>query len=100
MLSNLIDNAIKYSDGKEAVVTIRCRENCIEVSDEGIGIPQDKLRYVCDRFYRVPQGDRHDVKGYGLGLYYVKSMMERHGGSLQIESKEGKGTTVTLRFNG
>ena len=100
MVSNLIDNAIKYSDGDEAYITIRCREHTIEVADKGIGIPQEKLRYVCDRFYRVPQGDRHNVKGYGLGLYYVKCMMERHGGSISIESKEGKGTRVTLRFNG
>ena len=100
MVSNLIDNAIKYSDGDEPDITIRCREHTIEVVDKGIGIPQEKLRYVCDRFYRVPQGDRHNVKGYGLGLYYVKCMMERHGGSVGIESKEGKGTRVTLRFNG
>ena len=100
MLSNLIDNAIKYARDDHADITIRGRDNLVEITDKGIGIPHDKLRYVCDRFYRVPQGNRHDVKGYGLGLYYVKSMMERHGGSVEIESKEGEGTTVRLRFNG
>jgi signal transduction histidine kinase len=100
MLSNLIDNAIKYSRGERAEVTIRGRRNVVEVIDHGIGIPHDKLPYVFDRFYRVPQGDRHDVKGYGLGLYYVRQTMLRHGGDVTIKSTPGQGTTVKLQFDG
>ena len=95
MLSNLIDNAIKYSEG-EAAVTIRYGEHLIEVSDRGIGIPQDALPHIFEKFYRVPHGNRHDVKGYGLGLFYVSSMMEKHGGRAEAESKEGQGTTIRL----
>lgn len=99
MVNNLIDNAIKYS-GDEAHITISCHNDEIVVSDQGIGIPHSKLPFVFDKFYRVPQGDRHDVKGYGLGLYYVKQMMTQHGGNVEIESDPGKGTTIKLKFNG
>ena len=99
MVNNLIDNAIKYS-GDEAHITISCHNDEIVVSDQGIGIPHNKLPFVFDKFYRVPQGDRHDVKGYGLGLYYVKQMMTQHGGNVEIESEPGKGTTIKLKFNG
>lgn len=98
MLSNLIDNAIKYSEG-EAEVTICCRKGMIAVSDKGIGIARERLPHIFERFYRVPQGNRHDVKGYGLGLYYVQQMMLKHGGSVEAESQEGKGTTIRLIWN-
>ena len=54
--------------------------------------------YVFDKFYRVPQGNRHNVKGYGLGLYYVRSMMEKFGGEVSVESAPGRGTTFKLTF--
>ena len=97
MVSNLLDNAIKYSEG-EARVTIRCRRGLIEVSDRGIGIPASAIGHIFEKFYRVPQGNRHDVKGYGLGLYYVKSMMEKQGGHVEAESTE-QGTTIRLIWN-
>ncbi len=101
MLGNLIDNAVKYSTGS-ADISIACRETRegleVAVSDHGMGIPADKLPYVFDRFYRVPQGNHHDVKGYGLGLYYVKSLMEKHGGTVRVTSEVGKGSTFTLSF--
>ncbi len=99
VISNLVDNAVKYSHGK-ATVEIRCTESTISVADHGIGIPQDKLKYVFDRFYRVPDGNLHNVKGYGLGLYYVKSMMDKFGGYVDVESKVGQGTVFNLHFNG
>ena len=98
MVNNLIDNAIKYS-GDEAHITISCHNDEIVVGDQGGGIPHSKLPFVFDKFYRVPQGYRHDVKGYGLGLYYVKQMMTQHGGNDVIESDPGKGTTIIRKFN-
>ena len=101
MVSNLSDNAEKYSDGK-ADIYIKCQtqgKTCqIQVIDKGIGIPLDKQVYLFNKFYRVPTGNRHDVKGYGLGLYYVKMMVELHGGSIHVESLPGKGSTFTLNI--
>ena len=101
MISNLSDNAEKYSDGK-AEICIKCqtsKTSCqIMVIDKGIGIPLDKQPYLFNKFYRVPTGNRHDVKGYGLGLYYVKTMVELHGGNIHVESSPGKGSTFTLEI--
>ena len=101
MISNLSDNAEKYSGGK-AEICIKCQtteKTCqIKVTDKGIGIPLDKQPYLFNKFYRVPTGNRHDVKGYGLGLYYVKTMAELHGGSIHVESSPGKGSTFTLEI--
>ena len=101
MISNLSNNAVKYSDEK-AEICIKCQihgKTCqISVIDKGIGIPLDKQPYLFNKFYRVPTGNRHDVKGYGLGLYYVKTMAELHGGSIHVESSPGKGSTFTLEI--
>ena len=101
MISNLSDNAEKYSDEK-ADICIKCQtleKVCqISVIDKGIGIPLDKQPFLFNKFYRVPTGNRHDVKGYGLGLYYVKMMVELHGGSIRVESSPGKGSTFTLEI--
>ena len=97
----MIDNAIKYSEDR-AVVRIKATQlnqtKNISVSDQGIGIAPDKQPLVFERFYRVPHGNLHDVKGYGLGLFYVKSLMEKHGGNVNLQSIEGKGSTFTLTF--
>lgn len=105
IISNLIDNAIKYSQ-KEAEVNIQCRNICIEkddwteisVSDHGIGIAADKQQHIFDRFYRVPTGNLHNVKGYGLGLFYVKTMIEKHGGTIKVKSEPGKGSCFVIRL--
>lgn len=97
IVGNLIDNAIKYS-GAEVAIRIACSPGRIVVSDNGIGISPERLPYVFDKFYRVPRGDRHEVKGYGLGLYYVKSLMEKMGGQITAASTPGRGTTFTLLF--
>lgn len=101
MLSNLIDNAIKYSED-DPIVTIQVsRQNgeCLfSVSDNGVGISTDKQAYVFDKFYRVPRGNLHNVKGYGLGLFYVKTMAEKHGGSVSVKSVQGKGSTFSIRI--
>lgn len=97
ILNNLIDNAIKYSRD-EAHVEITATPHFIVVTDHGIGIPADKLPHIYDKFYRVPTGDQHDVKGYGLGLFYVKTMVEKHGWTIQAQSKKGQGTTFTIHL--
>lgn len=103
IVSNIIDNAIKYSP-TEPRIAVRGwidngRRRIITVKDNGIGIAEDRQRFVFDKFYRVPGGDLHEVKGYGLGLYYVKSMMDRFGGSVTLKSRPGKGTVFKLVFN-
>lgn len=98
IVSNLIDNAIKYS-GETVEIRIHATRQCITVSDNGIGIAHDKLPYIFDKFYRVTDGNKYSVKGYGLGLFYVKSLMEKMGGSVSVESELGVGTCFTLRFN-
>ena len=97
ILNNLIDNAIKYSPN-EAHVEIDASSTAISVTDHGMGIAADKLPHIYDKFYRVPTGDRHDVKGYGLGLFYVKTMVEKHGWSIDVSSTKGEGTTFTIIF--
>ena len=97
ILNNLIDNAIKYSPD-EARVEITATGIGISVTDHGMGIAADKLSHIYDKFYRVPTGDVHDVKGYGLGLFYVKTMVEKHGWSIEASSTKGEGATFTILF--
>jgi len=97
---NLLDNAFKYSqDDPEIMVTSKSSENelLISINDKGIGIPKKSLPYIFDKFYRVPKGNVHDVKGFGLGLHYVKQMVEAHGGKISAASEEGKGSS--FKFN-
>lgn len=104
IINNLIDNAVKYSGNNLHLVIKAIRQLdgkvVLTVSDNGIGISADQQRYIFDKFYRVPHGNLHKIKGYGLGLYYVKTMMEKLGGSVSLKSEEGKGTTFKLIFNG
>jgi two-component system phosphate regulon sensor histidine kinase PhoR len=95
-LANLIDNAIKYCK-VEPEITIRtvCDQHgvFIEVHDNGIGIGQEDYKRVFQKFYRVPTGNVHDVKGFGLGLSYVKTIAEAHGGHVTVQSELGKGSS-------
>jgi len=102
IISNIIDNAIKYSgDSVEISIHSKTTDNGtdVEISDNGIGIDQSKQKYIFERFYRVADGNRYTVKGYGLGLYYVRTMMEKLGGSVSVNSEKGTGTTFKLHFN-
>ena len=62
------------------------------MADRGVGVPADQLERIFDRFHRVPTGDRHDVKGFGLGLHYVRSIVEGHGGRIHCARREGGGS--------
>lgn len=97
ILGNLIENSIKYSI-EEVAITVRADEGSISVIDNGIGIPEKSLPDIFKKFYRVPHGNRADVRGYGIGLYYVKTIVEKHGWSICVESKPGKGSTFIIKF--
>ena len=98
LLATVIDNAIKYAE--EPVVNISVyNENgnvTIDVEDNGCGIAKEHLSHIFEKFYRVPTGDIHTVRGYGLGLYYAKQVAELHKGTISMKSRIGEGTTVTI----
>jgi two-component system, OmpR family, sensor histidine kinase VicK len=96
VLGNLLENAIKYSpDGSEIFVNVEDRGDSVitSVCDRGIGIPADELTQVFERFHRGRQVSSTNYGGLGLGLYITKQIVERHGGSIWVESAEGLGTT-------
>ncbi|MBN2416190.1 HAMP domain-containing histidine kinase [bacterium] len=99
ILSNLLDNGLKYNTNAPRL-TVATRDAgsslVITVSDNGIGIAPEHIRRVFEKYYRVPTGNLHDVKGFGLGLSYVKLMVEAHGGSIRVESRPAKGAQFTI----
>jgi two-component system phosphate regulon sensor histidine kinase PhoR len=100
---NLLDNANKYSPNAPRI-TLRVadapngRGILLSVSDEGMGISKEAIKNVFEAFYRVSTGNLHDVKGFGLGLSYVKSIATAHGGDVRVQSELGKGSTFTLEL--
>jgi two-component system phosphate regulon sensor histidine kinase PhoR len=99
IINNLLDNAVKYSSEKPEIVinTISAAEGIqITVQDNGPGISKHHQKRIFDSFYRVPTGDRHDVKGYGIGLSYVKKIIEAHNGTIKVESEQGRGTAFKI----
>ncbi|CAG5076787.1 sensor histidine kinase [Parvicella tangerina] len=96
---NLLDNAIKYTAGAPEIsinVTKLVGGVVIKIKDNGIGIAKEHQNKVFEKLYRVPTGDRHDVKGFGLGLSYVKSIVENHDGEISLDSSLGKGSTFII----
>ena len=100
LLATVIDNAVKYAE--EPVVNVSVSDEngnvTIDVEDNGCGIAKEHLSHIFEKFYRVPTGDVHTVRGYGLGLYYAKQVVQLHKGTISIKSSVGKGTTVTIKL--
>jgi two-component system phosphate regulon sensor histidine kinase PhoR len=100
-LYNLVDNAYKYTPEKPRIwIGTRKKEKAIliRIADNGIGMSPAVQRQIFERFYRAQRGNRHDVKGFGLGLSYVKSIIEAHDGHIEVESQPGKGTSFTIEL--
>jgi len=99
VINNLIDNAVKYNSNEpQIVVRTYNKKNmfCIEVEDNGMGIAPENHNKIFERFYRVPTGNVHNVKGFGLGLNYVKLIVKAHKGSITLDSTLGKGTIFKI----
>ena len=96
---NLIDNALKYSKNKPVIeLSLKKKNNQLKlvVKDRGIGIAPHSKTKIFNKFFRVPQGDLHDVKGYGLGLSYVAGVIRKHHGDIQVDSRINEGTSFTI----
>jgi two-component system, OmpR family, phosphate regulon sensor histidine kinase PhoR len=101
VIYNLLDNANKYSPETpeiNIIVTDASGGIKISVEDKGLGISKEARKYIFDKFYRVPTGDVHDIKGFGLGLSYVKAIVTAHAGHIEVKSEPGKGSTFTVFF--
>jgi two-component system phosphate regulon sensor histidine kinase PhoR len=99
LMFNLLDNAIKYSIESPLVYIYAHVEKGkikISVSDNGIGMNPDQIKRIFQKFYRVPTGDVHDVKGFGLGLDYVKNIVKAHKWSIEVDSELGKGSVFSI----
>lgn len=101
VITNIIDNGIKYS-GDAPHIQLRLERSqetvSISIRDNGIGISKENLKRIFDKFYRVNTGNVHDVKGFGLGLFYVKNICRAHGWEIDAESTEGLGTTIKIKI--
>jgi len=100
VISNLLDNAVKYNLGipviSISVKKIQSNRVSLTIEDNGIGISKEQLPKIFDKFYRVPAGNVHNVKGFGLGLYYVKSVIHAHNGKINASSEPGVGTRMSI----
>lgn len=101
ILHNLVDNGVKYTKGTPEIRIALKNEGrglILRVQDNGIGIAKEHQKHVFDKFYRVPTGNIHNVKGFGLGLFYVKTICKEHHWKLNLSSEPGKGTTIEIRI--
>lgn len=104
VLSNLLDNAIRYRGEAVPDLTLTVwheggsQQVTVDIADRGIGVPEADRERIFERFHRVPTGDRHDVKGFGLGLHYVRTILDAHGASIRCLPREGGGTLFRLQL--
>ncbi len=103
IIFSLIDNAVKYSKECPTVsISVKKEDRkciCLSIRDKGIGIPKEYQSRIFEKFFRIPTGNVHNVKGFGLGLFYVKKICDAHGWKLKLESEEGKGTGIHIRMD-
>lgn len=101
VIYNLLDNALKYSPGQPLINILLQEEDSritLSIQDNGLGIPSEYSKKIFEKFFRVPTGDVHNIKGYGLGLSYVSTVMKAHDGSVHVESEPGKGSNFIISF--
>ena len=101
VMMNLLVNAYKYSLHKiEITVSVKKSENgtLVEVIDKGIGIPKHEKKRIFEKYYRIPTGNQHNIKGFGIGLYYVKEVLNAHHATIRVESEPGKGSRFSILF--
>ncbi len=101
VIYNLVDNAIKYSVNEPDITISTLNKNgqvVIRVADKGIGMSRDQQTKIFEQFYRIPTGNLHDVKGFGLGLSYVNTVVKRLNGIISVKSEKEKGSEFELKF--
>jgi len=102
VICNLVDNALKYRNGSFPIVKIETFNNnghlLLAVEDNGIGIARDLQSKIFDKFYRIPTGDIHNIKGFGLGLSYAKSIVEAHAATISVQSESDKGSRFIIQI--
>jgi two-component system, OmpR family, phosphate regulon sensor histidine kinase PhoR len=99
-LINLIENAVKYSSKPEIKISVyaEAQDCCVTIADNGIGIKEEFHKKIFNQFYRITKGELHTVKGFGLGLSFVKKVMDAHGGKIEVRSEPGKGSTFIIKI--
>ena len=101
VIYNLIDNANKYSKDSSKIFISTANENrslVITIKDNGIGMNKEQLKKIFEQFYRIPTGNLHDVKGFGLGLSYVNTIVKKMKGSIHVKSEKDKGSEFEVRL--